>query len=166
MRFLISREWTPLKGRLVYRSAEYSFDFDPEPRSEVVRRTGGEGVTSILIGTLQIEVAIKTGLALFVWGYHVHPSRWQRRSLPSISPQAGGIKVLLDEEPVAGVSLPLAEVGQWNTTYDPDTRWVCVTSDYADYPDEYVEFADNTVAGIAEGRLLSLWLRPLTDYES
>lgn len=160
MRLLISQEWGSLGGQLVYRASEYSFDFEPKSRAEVARRAGREGTTSILIGTLQIEMGIETGIALFVWGLHPHAA-WSRGHLPRITPRAGGVKMLLDEEPAVGISQSLAEVGEWLTTYDPNTGWLCVSSKQERQADEYVEFADNVVAGITDERLLSLWLRPV-----
>lgn len=35
-------------------------------------------MTSLLIGTLQIEVGLEFGAAVFVWGLHSHVSQWRR----------------------------------------------------------------------------------------
>ena len=102
-------EYLPLSGQLIYRAYEYSFDFEVEAHSELARRAGSEGTTSLLMGTLQIEIGIETGTLLFVWGLHSH-TKWLRDQLPSFSPRPGSVKVLFDEEPIVGVSQSLKEI--------------------------------------------------------
>jgi hypothetical protein len=150
-----------LDGALVYRAYEYSFDFKVKSESELALRAGSKGTTSLVVGTLQIEVGIETGAALFVWGLHSHSTQWRQVHLPRVSSQKGCVKVLFDEEPVIGVSQSLAEVGEWQTTYDEGTGWVCVSANEHDVAESYVEFADNTIAGLADEKLVSVWLRPV-----
>jgi len=113
--------------RVVYRAYEYSFDFKAKSESELALRAGSRGRISLVVGTLQVDVGIETRAALFVWGLHSHSAQWRRDRLPRISPEKGCIKVLFDEEPIIGVSQGLAEVGEWQTTYDEDTGWICVS---------------------------------------
>lgn len=160
MRFL-KYDCTPLQGEVVYRAYEYSFDFKVKSESELTSRAGSKGTTSLVVGTLQIEVGIETGAALFVWGLHSHSTQWLRDRLPGISPEEGCLKVLFDEEPVIGVSQGLAEVGEWQTIYDANTGWLCVRSNEHDVAESYVEFAQNTIAGLGNEKLVSLWLHPL-----
>lgn len=160
IRFVKTQEWSALKGVLIYRASEYSFDFEPASNIDVIKRAGEEGTTSISIGTLQIEVGVETQVILFVWGLHSY-NLWQEKSLPSIEFETGCVKVSLDEKPIAGVSLELAKVGQWITVRDPYTGWICVSLNSEDQATEYVEFAACTVAGIKEGHLVSLWLNPV-----
>jgi hypothetical protein len=61
---------TTLQGELFYNRSEQSFDFVSMSRSGVRRRMGDLGPTSVLIGTLQIEIGVETGTLLYVWGYH------------------------------------------------------------------------------------------------
>jgi hypothetical protein len=161
MRFFIEYNCVPLKGELVYRAYEHSFDFKVESQPDLVHRAGSKGTTSLLIGTLQIEIGIETGAALFAWGLHSHITQWREDRLPTISSQKGCVNVLFDEEPTIGVSQGLAEVGEWQTTYDPSTGWISVSSNEREAADTYVEFADNTIAGLADKQLISLWLRPI-----
>lgn len=149
----------PLQGKLIYRPNEYSFDFEVRSESELALRAGGKGTTSLLVGTLQIEVGIETGAALFVWGLHSHSMQWRREDLPRISKEKGGLKI--DGEPIIGVSQGLAEVGEWQTTYDSEIGWLCIGSGENQLADSYREFAENTVAGLINDRLVSLWLRPI-----
>jgi hypothetical protein len=151
----------PLHGEVVYRAYEYSFDFKVKSESELALRAGSKGTTSLVVGTLQIEVGIETGAALFVWGLHSHSTQWRQVRLPRVSSQKGCVKVEFDEEPVIGVSQGLAEVGEWQTTYDEDTGWICVSANEHDVAENYVEFADNTIVGLADEKLVSVWLRPV-----
>lgn len=64
-----------------------------------------------------------------------------------------------------GVSQGLAEVGEWQTTYDPNTGWVCVSSNEHDVAESYVEFAEDTIAGLLNDELVSVWLRPIWHQE-
>jgi hypothetical protein len=65
-------ERSALAGQLLYRANEYSFDFEFESKDEALFRAGDKGTTSLLVGTLQIEIGIETGAALYVWGLHSH----------------------------------------------------------------------------------------------
>jgi hypothetical protein len=158
---ILKYDCAPLQGELVYRADEYSFDFKVKSESELVLRQGSKGTTSLIVGTLQIEVGIETSAALFVWGLHSHSSQWRRDRLVHISPQKGCIRVLFDQQPVSGVSQGLVEVGEWQTTYDETTGWICVSSGVHDTRSSYIEFANNTVAELAGEVLVSLWLHPV-----
>lgn len=162
MRFL-KYDCAPLQGELIYRAYEYSFDYKVSSESELALRAGNKGTTSLVVGTLQVEIGIETGAALFVWGLHSHTTRWRRVHLPGVSSQKGCVKVLFDEAPVIGVSQVFAEVGEWQTTYDEDTGWISVSANEHDVVGSHVEFADNTIAGLANEKLVSLWLRPFWD---
>ena len=70
------------------------------------------------------------------------------------------VRVLLGRVPTVGVSEKLKDISQVRTTYDPNTGWVRI-SPGQDLSEEYIEFADNTVIGLANEKLTSLWLRPI-----
>lgn len=163
-RFL-TYDCVPLAGQLVYRAYEYSFDFQVGSQLEMTRRAGSKGTTSLLIGTLQIEVGIETGAALFVWGLHSHSSRWRLDSLARPPAQPGCVKVVLNRELTRGVSQALAEGREWKTTYDPNSGWVCISSTEQDVAESYVEFAEDTIAGLLNDDLVSVWLRPIWHQE-
>lgn len=163
-RFL-NYDCVPLEGELVYRAYESSFDFQVGSQLELARRAGSKGTTSLLIGTLQIEVGIETGAALFVWGLHSHSSQWRLDMLSRPSAQRGCVKVVFIRELTRGVSQGLAEVGEWQTTYDSKTGWVCVSSNEHDVAESYVEFAEDTIAGLLNDGLVSIWLRPIWHQE-
>jgi hypothetical protein len=75
--------------------------------------------------------------------------------------EAGGVRVLPDEELTAGIALSFAEVGELHTTYDVDSGWIHVSRDLIYSADRYLEFADNIVVGITDEQMMSLWLRPV-----
>lgn len=151
----------PLQGQVVYRAYEHSFDFKVESEPELLRRAGEKGTTSVLVGTLQIEVGIETGNALFVWGLHSHNSQWKRDRLERVLSEKGCVRVSFDCEAIGGVSQALAGVGEWNTTYDVNNGWICISAREDDAAESYIEFAQDTIAGLANGKLVSIWLRPV-----
>lgn len=159
--FFVESDCLPLKGELVYRPNEYSFDFKVESESELARRAGSKGTISIVVGTLQLEVGIETGTVLFLWGLHEHSVRWRRDRLPSISSEKSCVKVRFEQEPTVGVSQGLAEVGEWNTTYDVQSGWICVSGEERDSAQRYVEFAEGTIVGLIDEKLVSVWLHPV-----
>jgi hypothetical protein len=148
-----------LQGELIYRRSEYSFDFEPMSRSGVRRRTGDFGTTSVLIGTLQIEIGIETGTFLYVWGYYPETA-WKRHKLPNPTTQPGKVSISFEEPPELSVSIGLVEFNEWTTAYDPRTGWLCVGDPAPNPTAQLVEFATNTIAVIYEVQLRALWLRP------
>lgn len=156
----VEYDCVPLQGELVYRAYEHSFDFKVKSNSELAKRTGDKGSTALLIGTLQIEVGIEAGTALYAWGLHSHISQWRRDHVPAVPAKSGGIKVIFDEEPVIGVSQGLADVKEWHTAFDPNTGWISISSNQFDNAAHYIEFAENTIAGVSNEKLVSLRLHP------
>jgi hypothetical protein len=152
-------KYLKLPGRLIYRAYEYSFDFEVGLESELTKRAGSQGTTSLLLDTLQIEIGVETGTVLFVWGLHPH-TKWVKERLAPFSARPGSVRVLLDRLPTVGVSESLKDISQVRTTYDPNTGWIRI-SPGQDLSEDYIEFADNTVIGLANEKLTSLWLRPI-----
>ena len=148
-----------LQGDLFYNRAEHSFDFEPVSRSGVRRRMGDLGPTSVLIGTLQIEIGVETGTLLYVWGYHPQPA-WKHARLSSPTAQPGMVSISLEEAPEPGVSIGLVEINEWATAYDPNNGWICIGDPAPSESAQWVEFATNTIAAIGDSQLRALWLRP------
>jgi hypothetical protein len=151
----------PLDGRLVYVEAEYSFRFDVAAPAELLERAGGQGLASVSIGTLQIEVGVATHHALFAWGLHPR-LRWVEASLPA--PVSSGGVVLLgpDMDFSAGSSVALSAVGEWNTVYDISSGWLRVSANSTG-GEALVEVATGVLLGSSNGELCSVWLRPEID---
>ncbi len=152
--FYILRQVLGVPGVLVYDSGEYSFRFE---RSEL--GVTEQGVTSLSIGTLQVEVDVATGQVLFVWGLHPH-TRWREGRARPERVVDGGVAVRVDQELVSGISVTLVEVGEWVTTCDSASGWVHVHP--LGWSDDglQVRIADGTVLGLKEGELSSVWLKP------
>jgi hypothetical protein len=150
-----------LEGALEYDAAEHSFRFTPASPVDLAERAGAGGRTSLSIGTLQLEVGVATGIVLFAWGLHPRAA-WQERAVGSPRAEPGVVRVSCREHLERGVAVSLAEVGRWATSYDVGTGWVRVAP--AEEPDEaQVLIASNTVLGLRQGQLSSVWLRP--DFE-
>lgn len=149
---------SPLAGRLVYVEAEHGFRFDVVSPADLVERAGGQESAVASIGTLQIEVGVASRRALFVWGLHPR-SRWRQGVLPA-PVRTGGVAELgpeVDHRP--GAAVAIADVGEWETTYDPLSGWVRVAA--GDRREQrLVEIADAVLLGAAGGDLVSVWLRP------
>lgn len=147
-----------LNGLLVYDDAEYSFRYEAD-LSELRDRVGGGGVASLTVGTLQVEVDVDSGQALFVWGLHPKAQWAEARLTPPHSQP--GIVCFESSTPFSeSASISVARVGAWNTQYDSNTGWVRVAPDLA--PDEaQVMIADGVVIGVLGEEFHSLWLQPL-----
>ena len=149
----------PFGGTPVYRRSEYSFDFEPASRDELTALTSEAGVTSIVVETLQIEVNAFDGEALHVWGYHP-AADWSAHSLLPVDPRPGAVFIADDQAFISGVSIGLAEVGEWTTAHDEKSGWVRVTPDLAVDDEQVVLIATGTCLGLIGDQLNSIWVRP------
>jgi hypothetical protein len=143
-----------VRGRLIYRRSEYSFDF------EVARSLGSwHGGTSLLIGTLNLETDPDTGRVLYPWGLHPFIS-WREGALrpPDFRPGevfVGGVGGF-----VAGVGIQLAEVGDWGTVFDTQNGWLAFTAKEPPENLEFVQVCDSTILGVDSDGIHALWLNP------
>lgn len=148
----------PLDGISRYVARDYAFAFDVTRTSDLHERLGQGAFTSLAVGTLQVEVGVATGLALFVWGLHPRHT-WVPH--PVEVPRARSGTVRFDTAELhAAVSVHVADVGEWTTWYDADqgTVRVAVAPEAADEAE--ILIATNTVLGITGSTLSSIWLRP------
>ena len=157
---LTASEGAPLDGLLVYSDAEHSFRFEVGAPSDLETRSGGAGRTSLSVGTLQVEVDVATGVALFAWGLHPR-ERWSDGGGRPERQRPGEVQVHSTFPLEAGVAVPVAAVGVWHTIHDGMTGWVRVTSDERTEDDAQILIASGTVLGIRAGRLNSVWLNPV-----
>ena len=157
--FKVSYEQPKIKGRLVYRSYDWAFDFEFASQKELNRLRGSEGVTSISIGSLQVDVSIEKRTALYVWGYHPR-AVWKEEHILVSPYMPGSVRVISDQPLLRGVAVSLAEIGAWPTVYSSDSGWLCIGRTDVPATSEWVEFATSTVAVIQNGELLSIWLHP------
>lgn len=150
----------PLEGILRYTESEYSFAFDVASPADLQKRSGSAGVTSLTVGTLQIEVGIEHGSILFVWGLCPR-ARWKRESIGRPNPIASGARVETSEKLQPGVSVEIAAVGSLSTSFDDTSGWVRVAKNQGSASHQEVEVASGVVLGLTNDDLDSLWLQPI-----
>jgi hypothetical protein len=160
MTFTVALDGAPLEGILRYIEAEYSFTFDVSSPADLRARSGAAGVTSLSVGTLQIEVAVETGLVLFVWGLHPR-SRWKVESVAQPNPAALSARVKPRVPLERGVTAQISPVGAWETYFDDTTGWARVAKNQGYRSEQEVLVATGIVLGITGHNLDSLWLQPI-----
>jgi hypothetical protein len=159
MIFRLGDEDPPLAGLLNYTDAEYSFGFEIGSPADLSQRAGESGVTSVLAGTLQIEIGVATRRALYVWGLHPR-NRWTSAVLtaPDAEPRAAFFDPDRSFEP--GVSISVAPVGAWRTEFDDESGWIRVAPD-SRADDAVANIAEGILLGRRDGELHSIWLQPV-----
>lgn len=159
MRFGALRGQQPLEGLLRYVAADYSFAFDVASPADFQERLGHSGVTSLSVGTLQLEVAIESRLILFAWGLHPRQA-WSLRAIGRPEATSGAVRVQSDFPLERGVAVQLAAVGKWRTELDESTGWLRIAEDPDRPNDDLTLLATGVVVGLNDGRLTSIWLAP------
>ena len=150
----------PLDGVLRYVDAEHSFTFDVASPADLQERSGSSGMTSLSIGTLQIEIGIETGLVLFVWGFHPRAA-WKMQAVGQPDPVVTSARLDATVPLQRGVSVPIAAVGEWTTAFDEATGWLHIAKDLAQVSGQQLLVATGVALGVTDGRLDSLWLQPI-----
>ena len=117
-------------------------------------------MTSLSVGTLQVEVGIESGLVLFAWGLHPK-TKWKHESIGQPRPSLAGIRVESAQPLRRGVSLTLAGVGDWDTSYDDKSGWVRIARDPTHASALEAAVATGVVLGVTGGELDSIWLQPI-----
>jgi hypothetical protein len=159
---LIHERGNELDGHLVYDESQYSFRFDIYSPVDALERSGDAGQASLMVGTLQVEVGVETGELLYAWGLHPR-SRWTEGRLKSPFASPGVIRIIKASELQRGVGMSVAGVGEWCTVYDSTTGWLCISPDDPPPDQVQVRIATDTVLGIQDMHLNSIWLRPEFD---
>lgn len=134
-------------GKLVYEKSEYSFNFEPVKNTDI----------NLMIGYLYLGVDSQTMLAKQVWGYNPY-NAWIKKKLTVPIYFTGELS--LEEEIQVGISKRLVENGQWLTSYDLKSGWICIGDDSLTLDNISVEFATNIVATLNKGRIKAIWLKP------
>ncbi|MEU5821085.1 hypothetical protein [Streptomyces sp. NPDC047803] len=148
----------PLAGTLRYSEADRGFSFQPRSLDDLARLEGGGGRTSLVADTLQLEVAVDSGRALYVWGYLPKES-WQREELKLPTSVGGAVAVELDDPPLEEhISVSIAR-SDWDVLFDETSGLVRVVRDRR-VPEELVEIADGVHLGLNGTEFISFWLAP------
>ncbi|MFG1840532.1 hypothetical protein [Micromonospora sp. NPDC049175] len=149
----------PLAGRLLFRAQEHSFSYEVTDGEDFRRRSGDEGLTSLVADTLQLEVGIETGELLFAWGYFPATS-WSAATLPRPNVVPGVLRLVSVDELEAGVSLSIFRGGDWKAEFDQAAGFLRVSLDDGATA-SVVEIAQGVAVGVRDGLIRSVWLRPL-----
>lgn len=157
MKFSI-QDGSPLEGVLAYDESEYGFSFSAQSGESLSERLGSEGVASVLIGTLQLEVDIESREVLFAWGYFPNVRGGVAElSVPRFIP--GRVFISPDHPFEPGVSFEVPGE-RWRVSYEPSSGWVAIRlNDATDA--KFVQIASGTVLGIENGDLVSVWINPV-----
>ncbi|MFE3687524.1 hypothetical protein ACFXPM_30410 [Streptomyces sp. NPDC059095] len=143
---------------LTYDESEHGFSFSAQSSSALTERLGTEGVTSLLIGTLQLEVDIESQDVLFAWGYLPNIRRKTAAlGTPDYSP--GQVSISTDYSLEPGVSLDVPGEN-WEVLFDPASGWVAILRKKT-VRAELVQVASGIVLGLTNGDLVSIWLLPV-----
>ncbi|MEE4597077.1 hypothetical protein V2J94_35195 [Streptomyces sp. DSM 41524] len=153
--------WQPsnsLPGELLYSRSEYGFRFRTADAKDLATSEGGKGFASVSIDTLQIEVSVQTGRALYVWGYEPYTG-WRNGNCNEPDAQPGMV-VLQPSEPFEeGVSLSIP-ARHWDRRYDRSTGWFVTSPHDRDDAEWHVEIAKGIVLGGSTQGIQSVYLRP------
>ncbi|MET7486613.1 hypothetical protein [Streptomyces sp. NPDC005538] len=147
-----------LEGVLAYSEAEHGFSFSARSGDSLSERLGTQGVTSVVIDTLQLEVDIESREVLFAWGYFPNVRGVMSESnSPQITP--GRVFLSSDDPLEPGVSYEVPGDG-WRVSYDPSSGWITIELD-GSADAKFVQIASGTVLGIDSGDLVSVRLNPV-----
>ena len=158
----IKAQWRPaatLQGELVYSRSEYGFRFRAlESESRLLGDEGDEGFASVAVDTLQILVSVRTGRALYVWGYEPHTS-W-REDVVRAPEARPGVVILEPKEPFEdSVSVAIPAARHWDRRFDPSTGWFATSPREGDDARWHVEIAEGVVLGVSPEGIRSVQLR-------
>lgn len=152
-----------LRGRLRYLSGEYSFDFHPASEEQLNARVGNLGTTSLLVGTLQLEVDIEHGTVLYAWGFLPHTA-WISGSADPEAFTECTVHIRPGEVLVRGVSLKIENSSERVPVFDKATGWMRVGAP-SERDQKRLQVATDTLVGVSGGRINSVWMRPTFDDE-
>jgi hypothetical protein len=118
-------------------------------------------MSSILLGFLELHVAWPSGQFLYPIGYFGGgPQFWSPVSLKPPSAEERGVRFKARGlESNVGISFSYVDGGAWETCFDPVSGWLVYREPGAK-AERAAMFADNCIAGLAQHRLVELWLKP------
>lgn len=145
-----------VKGSVVYRADEYSFD----------TIHGEYSNADLCIRDINLGINGDMRQIVQVWGFSPQ-NRWKKMDC-LLPPSYEGI-IAVSEFEDDGLSRRLNDSGFWKEYYNPVSGWLCLDSgDFRFCTDECVCFMANALALIRDGEMLALWLKVqrLNDEES
>lgn len=147
-----------LPGELLYSRSEYGFRFQTADAKDLVTSEGSMGFASVSIDTLQIEVSVQTGRALYVWGYEPYTG-WRNEKFNEPEAQPGMVILQPNEPFEEGISLSIP-AQHWGRRYDQSTGWFATSPGDRDNAEWHVEIAKGIVLGGSARGIQSIYLRP------
>ena len=149
----------PIEGNLFYSVREYSSRFSVDDIKSVWQLDGDQGRGLLSLGTLQLEIDNESGRVLYVWGLHPH-TRWVEGVCRPENFSRGGVMAQVAPRADPGGAARLIELGAWSTRLDRETGWVRIAGDASFARETLTLIATDTLLGITDGSLSSVWLRP------
>lgn len=148
---------TPLAGVLRYSRTDMGFSFEAASLPDLAMRAGSQGMSSLVIDTLQLEVGVETGQILYAWGY-CPESSWLPAVLEPPVYSDARITVKVDPPLEESISVSISRT-PWKIQVDRDSEWVLISPSEAT-GERVVKIADGILLGLVEAKLNSIWLCP------
>jgi len=153
MRFCIDKNAVKIKGRLVYRSQDYAFDFIPHQEVD----------TSLLFCNLSLDFDSETMQARQIWGLHPQFG-WKQKKMSVPQAVPGGLFLKGSENFIKpGQIKRIVECGEWTSYIDQETGWIYFGEIEIPNTGETIEFAENIIVVVNDGKISAFWLRPLME---
>lgn len=161
MKFEICTTESPLCGDLIYRQSEYSIDFICKSSEQLRQRTGEKASTSLIVTTLQLEVGIESRTLLYPWGFFPL-SNIESKSLTIPIAIAGSVRIETHAiNLIKGVSVEIPNTNTWEVAQIINSDYIYLgPSNPSSENSVYVEISSNSIIGISNGYIASIFLRP------
>ena len=140
-----------------YALEDYAFDFYIPSTDKEKLESGG--VTSFVVGTLQLEVAIENSCCLYAWGY-CPTAAWSCTTLKCPPAYRGSLHAKCKQPLIPGVSIGIENMIPVMPFFDPQSGWFCMGEKEPIDKAQVVEFASDSLAVICGEKLKSLWIKP------
>lgn len=134
----------------IYSIKEQSFSTEPD----------APGDFSIMIkgGYTSLDVSLLSSTLYCISGFNPQKT-WKKANLVYPEANDGSVKVIFDciVQPGMGIDY----VTDWKTFYDKNTGVICICGSNIPCNATNIEFTNNTIASIYDGKLVAVWLKPL-----
>ncbi len=147
----------PIAGEPVYVTEDHAFSFNPKVSPHALEIVGDAGTTSLALGTLQLEVSIRTRRCLWLWGYSPQTG-WARARVEAPPAEEGGVQVL-DADLLSGVAIRAASDDAISRVFDRDSGWFALLTS-SEPKGKAVLLATDTVVLVDAGKLAAVYVRP------
>lgn len=148
--FLINYQEEQQLGTPIYLLSEQSFSFEPWKDCDFSLMIG-EGYNSL-------DVCLKTKEVVHLSGLNPK-ERWRRGKIVPPDRKHGTLLLQNADTYLPGTGITYAS--DWKTTFDESTGWIRLGNHLSKIPCEYVEFANNTIAAVYQGNVVTIWIRPV-----